>query len=224
MDEQEGAGRPESASHVRGLGADIVERLTDDIGLPVVDSQVRYSNEATLGSFVTEEESAAEFDRRIAVCPLFQKVYSEVCGQYIQPRICCEPKEPRIDRILMPSKVLEVAGWPHGPLGVELKASRLRVASAIEQCLDYSRAIWTIKEGYHIMVEWIFIWPWGGLGGNVGSLAVQNRIGGVWGNAYEPLRFEIGGPIAISWNRDGTIRSRRLAVGAKRGSRGSKKV
>lgn len=183
---------------------------------------VGYSNETTFGRWQTEEEAASEFDRRVKLSPLFRNVYSEVEGEYLQPRLGTEGRRCRIDRILMPSAALEEAGWPHGPIGVEIEASFRKVAGPIEQCMDYSRAVWTIKEGYHVMVEWFFIWPWGNPGGNVGSLAVQHRIGGVSGNQWAPLIFQVPGMNVIRWNANGTIEAKRLAVGRKTGHRARK--
>lgn len=177
-----------------------------------------WSNEATLGAWNTEEESTRVFDDLAEKSGYFKKIYAEVGGQYLQPRLHTKERACRIDRILFPSEKLEAAGWPHGPIGVELEASRRKIAGPIEQAMDYSRAVWTIKDGYHIVLEWFFIWPWAALGGNVGSLAVQNRIGGVFVSRAN-LTFVLCSQNAISTDKDGTIRAKRISAGNKTGHR-----
>ena len=70
----------------------------------------------------TEEEAAAEFDRRIKACGLFEHTFSEVRGYYIAHRPNREDKDARIDRVLIPGSRLRDAGWGM-TIGIEIKKS-----------------------------------------------------------------------------------------------------
>ncbi len=177
----------------------------------------------THGTWETEEESATAFDRALAASGLAERVYDEVDGQYLWPRLGWKDSACRIDRIVIPSAALIRSGWPHGPIGIEIEASRRKVAGPLEQLLDYTRAVWTIKKGFHIVLEWFFLWPWGNLGGNVGSLANNQRIGGVMESNYSHLTFHVCGMNAIrSVRGTGLIEARELKVGLKKGHRAKK--
>jgi hypothetical protein len=148
-------------------------------------------------------------------------VYREVRGQYIQQRWGTKEQLAQIDRVLTPSQKLVQAGWPHGPIGVEIEASGHKVAGPIEQAMDYSRAVWTIIEGFHLCIEWFFVWCWDAGAGNVASLAMQNRIGGVSYSHNAHLVVRTAGGNAITIYDDGTIAARRLLAGRKTGHRNS---
>lgn len=184
-----------------------------------VAKAVCYSNEVTLGDWATEAASAAEFDRRVEASGLFGKVYREVKGFYLQPKFQSDTLRPRIDRILMPSNELVRAGWPHGPIGVEIEASGVKLAGPIQQLVDYTRAVWTIKEGFNLMLEWLFLWPWDCGKGNMESMAVQQRIGGAFGNQWTPIIFRSSTRTAIAKKQDGMILASRLHSGKKTGHR-----
>lgn len=180
---------------------------------------VPYSTETTFGTWDTEEDAAKEFDRLVMIGGLFRNVYREIPGFYVQPKMFQTEKKCRIDRILMPSPALIEAGWEHGPIGVELEASRRKVAGPIEQLMDYTRAAWTIEKGYHILIERFFLWPWCESAGNVLSLAVQHRIGGISISWEHELRFWVGSTRVIGRNADGSILARKIASGKKSGHR-----
>ena len=65
----------------------------------------------SFGEWSTEEDSAAEFDRRIESCGLFERVFKEVEGYYLAFRPNRQQRGARIDRILLPNKKLRDAGW-----------------------------------------------------------------------------------------------------------------
>jgi len=73
-----------------------------------------------IAPYRTEDEAMQRFDALAAESNCF-RIYSEVSGELIQPRVGCEEKSVRIDRILIPLPRLVQAGWVHGPIGVEGK-------------------------------------------------------------------------------------------------------
>ena len=193
-------GRPQGASLTHVVGMDAPMRLDTEVA-------PNNFNQFTLGDFETEEESAAALDRQLDYLieiDLAQRYLREVVGYYTQPRFGAELKQPRIDRIVMPSQKMIDLGWPHGPFGIEIKKSGMKLGPIIAQTQDYGRAIWSIKAGYHIQLEWIFIWPLGSVGGDIASAMAQHRIGGAFGDpigltsdSYGMLRIYKSGEIKI---------------------------
>lgn len=191
----------------------VIEILNDLFLMPA-----EYSNELTLGSWLTEKESAEEFDRRLEEAGCF-RVHREVPGQYLQPRPGTSERTCRIDRILLPAAKLLAAGWPHGPIGIEIEASRRKVGAAICQCLDYTRAIWKLQPGFLVNLEWLAIWPWLGSRGNLAQIACQNRICGVYYGHHRRLVFSDGSTNGLVCAYDGAITAKGFKSGNKTGHR-----
>lgn len=201
-----------------------LDALVAELGLmpPTVWSEYEY----TLGNFANEEYSAAAFDRAAGATGLFE-ILTEVQGEYMLPKMLTDSgsRRCRIDRILMPTKKLLDSGWPHGPVGVEIEASRMKVGGIICQCLDYHRAVWHLdkrRRGYHIMIEWVAIWPYGGGVCGTGSIMAQHRICGAWGNSWRPFVLASGGRTGLSFHKDGKVDAKGFNSGAKTGHRGRK--
>lgn len=176
-----------------------------------------YSGDAsfTLQGYGDESASAARFEHMIADSGLF-KVYREVSGHDLQPRIGCPYKSPRIDRILIPNHKLLDAGWAGGIIGVELEASGLRIGPILAQ-LDYHHSVYTLPNGFDVCLRWIFIWPWDGGAHTPASISAQQRIGGARGD-YGRLEFCAPNWTAISWSKDG-LTVKPFRSGNKAGSR-----
>ncbi len=83
------------------------------------------SNQQTDGAFDDEKKAADAFDAAIAIDSRFSRVYHEVAGRKLVRSPFDVDQDLRIDRILIPSLALQAAGWLHGPIGVEIKASNL---------------------------------------------------------------------------------------------------
>ena len=150
--------------------------------------------------FETEDESAAEFDRRIGVPEpmvgnepkhgerihipggLFEYMYREVRGYYLTHRPHREEKTARIDRILIPGQRLRAAGWTT-TIGVELKKSEADFGAAVSQAIDYTYCNWSVGD-YWMYCERIFLWPFDMPGGPLQSVMIQNGIGTVHGRFY----------------------------------------
>jgi hypothetical protein len=173
----------------------------------------------TLGEWADEPSSVAEFDRRINATGLF-RVYSEVTGYYLQPRLDQDRKDPRLDRLLLPTPKMRALGWLYGAIGVECKASDVKVGPCLAQCMDYSRAAFVTPEyGVSVLCTWVFLWPFHDCGGDLWSIMTQNRIGAVscwneWG-----MTFHAGGGSLLNIYNDGNVRIGMNRAGAKAGSR-----
>ncbi len=173
----------------------------------------------TGAEFDGEPEAMDAFDRHAEASGCFRNIYREVEGEYLQPRIGCPKQTSRIDRILMPSKKLIDAGWPHGPIGVEGKCSAKKIGPVLAQALDYSRAIWFLPHGFEIHLRWVFLWPLSACVGDIASVMAQNRIGYVCSHPRTPLLFGCGGTYAIEIMHDGSVKAKGLPMGNKAGSR-----
>lgn len=134
-------------------------------------------NQTTAGSFEDEKTASDAFDAIASADPRFSHLYAEVEGRYIAPSPFDRPVAPRIDRVLMPSRALQEAGWLHGPIGVEIKASGKKLGRVVAQAIDYTRASFEVKPGFHVPVGMVFVFPATPLRGDLDSVAVQNRVG-----------------------------------------------
>ncbi len=161
----------------------------------------------------------AAFDAIAEQSGLFRVSYPEVKGYYTQPRLATVHSQPRIDRILFPTPEVEKLGWVHGPVGVEGKASDVKLGKVVSQIQDYGRAVFEVRAGYHIAVEWIFVWPMREVFGDIASVMAQHRIGCVHGVAGEHLTFWVTGTIPLRWRSDWGRDAHPISFGRKVGSR-----
>lgn len=178
----------------------------------------RFEQARTVGNHSVETDCWSEFDAVMATLDVYFKVMKEVTGWYLQPRSHCQPKQPRIDRILLPREPLRAQGWDLGPVGVECKRSGEKLGPVISQAIDYQRAVFPIHGGMTVNLEWTFIWPSGVVAGDLGSIMAQQRIGHMQprGNGIE---FGCGDGYAQSISVEYGVRYRRPSCGYKVGSR-----
>ena len=134
-------------------------------------------NQYTVGDWDDEKQAGDAFDLAISNDPRFSSVYREVKGIYSAKSPHDLPPEPRIDRVLIPSKKLRNAGWLHGPIGVEIKAPGNKIGAAVAQCIDYSHAQFEVMPGFHMSMGFIFLFACRPTRGDLDSIMVQNRIG-----------------------------------------------
>lgn len=142
-------------------------------------------------NFVTEELSAADFDRRIDICVesgVFLKPKKEVWGYYLARRPGRQEQRARIDRVLIPGPRLIEAGWTK-TIGVELKKSDCDFGAAVSQAIDYTYCNWNIGT-YWMYCERIFLWPFAMPGGPLQSVMLQNGIGVVHSKQYRSSEFD----------------------------------
>ena len=176
-------------------------------------------NDFTFGDWTEENVALTELDRRIAASQCF-KIFPEVWGYYTQPRYGMELEKPRIDRLLIPTEKLLRAGWRLGIIGIEGKASGLKLGPIICQCLDYSRATFELPNQYRVVPSWIFIWPLGGVQGDTESIMANMGLGACMGDGYSLLRLKCGSVNILNVTADGNIETCRMPnCGIKAGSR-----
>jgi hypothetical protein len=150
-----------------------------DFSHPTTDA-----SQFTYGQWNDErKDSAPAFDAFIERTGLF-KIYSEVRGQILQPRLGQTDQGVRIDRILSPTKKLKDAGWATGFVGVELKRSGEKIGPPLAQLLDYGRAVWTLPGGYDVMCRFYFLWPVKKQHSTNASIMAQHRVGNVEAKTY----------------------------------------
>lgn len=88
----------------------------------------------------------------------------------------------------------------------------------ISQALDYHRAVFPTRAFYTVSLEWIFIWPTGVIGGDIGSIMAQNRIGAM--SPYKNgITFFFGDGCTQSISAEHGVNYRRPKCGYKVGSR-----
>jgi hypothetical protein len=161
----------------------------------------------------------AEFDRLAQASGLFGPIYPEVRGAIIHPRLKSGEGAVRIDRILMPGPKLMAAGWEHGPIGVEGKCPGEKMGKALVQATDYTRSTFELKPGFHIMLEWVYLWPFRGAYGDLASTMAQNRVGTVHTSPYYSLLFQAAHQHMIEVRKDGAYSVKNSPMGCKRGAR-----
>ena len=173
----------------------------------------------TSGEYETEAEACAALDAILAKHPTVFEVAKEVRGWYVQGKSRCEPKRPRIDRILIPKRRLLDAGWKHGAIGIEAKTSGKKAGRAVSQALDYHRANFEWR-GFLIECDWIFMWPMQRVTNDLGSVMVNNRIGTAEPLGESGIVFMADATRAIQVRDDGDLYvCNELKTGRKMGSR-----
>lgn len=172
----------------------------------------------TIGSWATEDESAAALDYALTAADLW-KVYSEARGTLVQPRPGQVDKSMRIDRLLVPNKRLLDLGWTHGVVGIEVKRSGVKIGPPIAQAMDYSRSVWTLPGGISTWLNWVFIWPMGKLSNTVESICAQHRIGSARSTDWQLLHLQSGLTLLTINRRSGEVRIGGGGNGNRAGSR-----
>lgn len=171
-------------------------------------------------TYPSEVESAAALDQLLIETGMF-RIYREVTGTLLHPRPDTIPKRMRIDRILLPTDRLVLAGWRSGILGVEIKRDPYSTLTpGISQALDYTRSVFTIDNGYQVIPTYVFLWPMLKQHGPVASILAQNRLGSIqdYGNRVR-LQFNSGEASILRIYRDGLVEIGDCAAGRKAGSR-----
>lgn len=171
-----------------------------------MDAQRIYSPGFTDSGNAVEISVAADFDDVLSGLSKWFTVAREVTGWYVSQRCRVPAKQPRIDRILLPTRELRNAhGWSIGPVGVELKREGEKIGPAVCQCLDYSHAVFPVTGGLTCVT------------GDLASVMVQNRIG--WASAYrDRLTLKCGGMNILTAD-PGEARFKAPSAGYKQGSR-----
>lgn len=170
----------------------------------------------SFGNWKTEDESAAEFDRRIESSGLFERVFKEVRGYYLTHRPNREDRQARIDRILLPSQTLRSAGWSR-VIGVELKRSGEKIGPALAQAIDYTYCAWNVGH-YWMLCENVFLWPFEKQYRAVESVMAHNNVGVIYEQPSASLVFQLEKQV-IRTNRDGALYVATPSAGRKAGSR-----
>jgi hypothetical protein len=172
----------------------------------------------TSGYWQTELEAAQAFDNSIDDLGGLFRVYKEVEGRYQYFRPTQTLKTPRIDRILVPTAELQLAGWDIGPIGVELKKSGTKLGPPLCQLIDYTHATWNLK-GNWIIPQWYFLWSVDKLTGPLQSILAGQRCGGVYKDQYHRLVFHSAFIIAKLAPGEVDVRPDNTNHGFKVGSR-----
>lgn len=174
-------------------------------------------NTTTAGKHGEESASVAELEVLLRPYGKYFRHYPEVTGQYMQPKLGAAKSSCRIDKIIVPSQELIDAGWTHGPFGIECKKSNKKIGPVIAQCQDYKNAAFCLSPGFHVVLEWIFIWPLEKQFGDIASVMAQSRIGYVNKTYREVLFFGTDSKRLISF--DGQVYASSTQVGKRMGSR-----
>lgn len=190
----------------------------------MTETEHSISCQFTCGPYAHEDEAAADFDIRVGAMQSFV-TQKELRGEYIQGFVGQEraddeesDKRPRMDRMLIPNGRLLNAGWTLGPIGVELKASNVKLGRVIAQLLDYRRALFPSRHGSWISPLWWFVFPCDTVYGDIASIMAQNRIGFCCPSG-SGLSFGTGGQWLIRGGDSEALYAKSPCIGRKRGSR-----
>jgi len=133
--------------------------------------------EETAPGYPTEDDACAAFDAAAERSGLFH-ITKEAPGDMIQPPPWKRPDGALvIDRLLIPRQKLIDAGWKGGAIGVEIKASGLKVGPPLSQILDYLKCSWVGPQGVRVNLGYCFLFPMQKAGHSTGSIMAQNHIG-----------------------------------------------
>lgn len=138
---------------------------------------VESDNQRSCGTFNDEPTACRWLDEILNDSGLWN-VYPEVRGWLLQPKANSDKKTMRIDRIITPRKKLIDMGFNLGAVGVEIKASGVKIGPAISQVLDYSRTAFELRSNHVcVWLQWVFIFPFNNPKCGLESVMSQNRIG-----------------------------------------------
>jgi hypothetical protein len=177
-------------------------------------------HEKTYGDYQAESDACDVFDECAHSSGMWI-VHREIVGTPWQPRPFANQKQNlRIDRILQPKQRLLDLGWPHGCVGVEIKASGVKIGPPVSQMLDYSRCVWQLPTGNATALKYIFLFPCRSALGNMMSVMHQNNLGFAMECGRRRLGLKLGGTGLFSDRGDKGVDIRSdVSGGAKAGSR-----
>lgn len=182
----------------------------------VVEDDESDRSRPSFGDWTDEVAAAAEFDRRIEACGLFERVFREVDGFYMAHRPNRQGKDARIDRILLPGRKLREAGWSR-VIGVEIKRSGEKIGRPLAQAIDYTYCAWNVAH-YWMMAENVFLWPFPKQSRAIESVMLQNAVGVIYETQRSPLVFQLERQVIVV-GADGALKVQAPASGTKAGSR-----
>ena len=194
------------------------EVVVADDGFSLLETLDNSQNGETIGSWLTETDSATALDRALRVTDLW-KIYREVRGTLIQPRAGQIDRGVRIDRVLVPNRKLIDLGWIRGIIGIEIKKSGIKIGPPIAQAIDYGRSIWTLPNGFNVWLDMVFVWPMGPQHGNIASILTQNCIGSAYPSDWTPLHLKAGEVNILRVHNDHTVDLGTMVAGKRVGSR-----
>ena len=151
----------------------------------------------TSGTYETEKDAEAALDEALERSGCF-RIYRQVEGYHLQPRLGQDRAGFRIDRLLLPLAPLTAAGWNHGAIGVECKRTYEKIGPPISQMLDYLRSAFYLH-GSHVAVvpSYVFLFPYDGVGGTVQSIISQQHLGYVNILDSGAVSFSTGGSSSL---------------------------
>lgn len=175
----------------------------------------------TCGQYSTEDDAIADLLSKVNPSHWF--VYREVEGWLLHPRPFGDGKlNLRVDVMLDPTEHLQECGWRWGPVAIECKRSDAQVGPALCQIMDYTRCVWSMRNGEHVMSRLCFLWHFKPPGGTVASVMVNNRIGGAFLREYRRDRLVLMFNSTVAYEDHGTDHphiANELRGGSKTGSR-----
>lgn len=179
----------------------------------------------TSGTFKLESETELFFDSKVS--SRFFTIEREVPGRRLFDD---KPKDSftqnlRIDRILHPTQLCYKSGWYYGPIGVELKASDIKLGGIFAQVLEQRQSLFrsSFLHNTRIIPSFFAIFPAYKIVGDMQSLLNTQFILACHYNKYDgSLCFSSGNKNILSVNKEKIIVDKNWKPSEKRGHRGTK--
>lgn len=171
----------------------------------------------TAGTYETEPDAEAALDEALERSGCF-RIFKQVDGYHLQPRLGQDHAAFRIDRLLLPLPKLIAGGWNHGAVGIECKRTYEKLGHPISQMLDYTRSAFYLKDSRVAVVpSYVFLFPYDGVGGPLQSIISQQHLGYVSITQNGAVHFATGGCSSL-----GTVGPHREQFEVKAVNHGSK--
>jgi len=178
------------------------------------------STNYTSGTYETERDAEAALDAALESSGLF-RIYKEVRGYHLQPRLGQDHVAPRVDRLLLPLAEITAGGWTHGAIAIECKRTMEKIGRPLSQMMDYTRsALFIPGSGVAVIPSYVFLFPYDGDGGPIQSIVSQQHLG--WIHLHgQKLHFATGGCTGLGsvGPRAGEFNVKAVVHGKKAGSR-----
>ena len=196
----------------------------------VNESNLSSHGQFTCGYFSTEAIACEFFDKFMAGNQFFVPE-SEVQGRRLYDAQPIDPAASwqglRIDRILHPTINAVQAGWQHGPIGVEIKKSGIKLGGVVAQVAEHRTTVFRSKlmNNTRIMPILFSIFPAERLLGDIASVCAQSNILTCCYNKYQNcLKFTSPSANCLEIFKDKIIISEKWKPSTRKGHRGISNV
>jgi len=156
--------RPITDDELNAMKQSLIDKYghTEEIAqLVTMLSNRNDSQQLTCGNYEKEADAESAFDN--AINSDFFVIEKEVEGRRLfdDKAVSVDGQRVRIDRVIHPTDKAVKSGWQHGPIGIEIKKSGVKLGPVFAQVLEYRQSIFLSRllANTRIMPKFFSIFP-----------------------------------------------------------------